>query len=326
MPSPLLKAKDIEVAYPIHKGLLRRVHAHVPAVRNVSLSIEAGEIVALVGESGCGKSSLGTALLGLNPAANGKLIFNKQTLDLKNPSDFQSVRKELQIIFQDPYSTLNPRQTVYEILSEPLLLHNKSHYKNNKKKLAQKAIQLLEQVGLNKSHLHLYPHAFSGGQRQRLCIARVISLEPKVIICDEIVSALDISVQAQIVQLLLQLKRDLGMALFWISHDLALVRNISDYVHVMYLGQIVESAHCEQIFTHPQHPYTQALLAAIPSLDTKHKPVALHGEIPSLRNLPTGCSFQTRCSYVQKRCREEDPTQGKELLQKENYCACFFPL
>ncbi len=323
--TPLLHAHQLKVQYPILGGILPRVIGHVHAVQDVSVQVYPGEIVALVGESGCGKSSLGLALLGLTKISSGTIELDGQRLDLSHLSSFKKFRRDFQIIFQDPYLALNPRHSVYEILAEPLLFHGLASRKNIKEKIAF----LLQKVGLSTDQIHRYPHTFSGGQRQRLCIARVISLEPKLIICDEVVSALDLSVQAQIVQLFLQLKKELQLSLLWISHDLSLVRNISDRVSVMYLGKIVEQARCEELFNQPKHPYSKALLDAIPTLDAQKKPVRLEGEPPPPTKLPKGCAFHTRCPKVQDRCKIEVPPLkqiGQTKHKSQRQVACFFPL
>ena len=322
MSPSLLEAKNIRVRYPIHGGVLRRIISWIHAVEDASIKVRAGEIISLVGESGCGKSSFGMALLGLVRAAAGEIALDGEKLVLKNKAAFQKFRRDFQIIFQDPYSALNPRHTVFEILAEPLLFHGLAARKEIKTKIAE----LLEKVGLSPSQMYRYPHAFSGGQRQRICIARVISLHPRLIICDEIVSALDLSVQAQIIQLLLRLKKEMGLSLLWISHDLSLVRNISDYVHVMYLGRIVESGKCPDIFIHPAHPYTKALIAAIPTLDREKKPVLLQGEPPSLKEIPEGCAFHTRCPALREKCKNAVPLLEKLDEKEEGRAACFFPI
>ncbi len=317
--SSLLFAEKVRVHYPIRGGLLNKIIGYVHAVENASIQIKEGEIVSLVGESGCGKSSLGMALMGLIEASSGKIKMKDEILDIKNRQAFQKFRQDYQIIFQDPYSALNPRQTAYEILAEPLLFHDIV----SKKKVEYSVVELLEKVGLSIDHLHLYPHSFSGGQRQRLCIARAISLRPKLIVCDEIVSALDLSVQAQIVELLVELRKEMGLSLLWISHDLSLVRNISDYVYVMYFGKIVEVGKCPGIFINPSHPYTKALVSAIPTLNKAKKPALLYGEPPSPRSRPSGCTFHTRCPKHQEKCKKMLPSLEKN--KNGNEVACFYP-
>lgn len=291
------------------------------ALESVSLTVHAGEIVAIVGESGCGKSTFALSVLGLHRATSGEVKLCGQKIELQNRSAFQKYRRDFQIIFQDPYLALNPRHTVFEILSEALLFYKLVSPRNVKEKVAL----LLEKVGLSREQMYRYPHAFSGGQRQRICIARAISLEPKLIICDEIVSSLDLSVQAQIVQLLLELKKEFKLALLWISHDLSLVRYISDQVAVMYLGRIVESGETNSIFNAPAHPYTKALLEAIPSIElNSQRPRVLEGEAPSARELPSGCAFHPRCPRLQAKCKAERP-QLRQAEDRKTQVACFYP-
>ncbi len=318
--NPLLAARSLSVHFPILGGFWKKTVGHVRAVQGVSLEVHPGEVVALVGESGCGKSTLGFSLLGLQLPTSGELDLLGKGIDIASPSAWKPYRKDFQIIFQDPYSALNPRLTVFELLAEPLRVHGLvSHPKD----LKQVATDLLAQVGLEADALERFPHAFSGGQRQRLCIARALGLQPKLIICDEVVSALDVSVQAQIINLLLELRRKRDLALLFITHDLSLVWTMADRVLVMYLGSIVESAPTKDLFLAPRHPYTRALLASIPTLDRTKRPKILEGEIPSSTLPPLGCSFAGRCSRVTDRCRKEIP----KLMQVGNrQVACFDPL
>ena len=313
----LLEAKNIKVHYPVRTSSLfpfSKVKKSIQVVEDVSFYIKPHEIVSLVGESGCGKSTLGLAILGLGPLSGGQIYSNGVEIHKKNRNNF---RKDFQIIFQNPYLSLNPRHTIFESIAEVL-----RHYKicSKKKDLEKKIAELLESVGLEKEQMHRYPHSFSGGQRQRICIARVLAVEPKIIICDEIVSALDISVQAQIVELLLRLKDKLGLSLLWISHDLSLVRHISNRVYVMYLGKIVESTSCQEFFQNPKHPYTQALLSSVPSLTKKKKVFLLEGEAPSPSQIPQGCAFHTRCSKKINPCLKEKP---KLVKDGKSNVACF---
>lgn len=264
------------------------------AVHEVSLEILPGEVVALVGESGCGKSTLGFSLLGLTPPTSGQIELLGNSIDISKPKSWKPYRKDFQIVFQDPYTSLNPRLSIFELLSEPLTAHGMIP----RAKLRDAAADLLRQVGLSPDMLDRFPHAFSGGQRQRLCIARALGLKPKLIICDEVVSALDVSVQAQIVNLLLDLKKTHNLSLLFITHDLSLVRSICDRVLVMYLGSVVETAPTAELFRAPRHPYTRALLDAIPTLDKRRKPKPLEGEIPSSSRPPPGCAFASRCPRV----------------------------
>jgi peptide/nickel transport system ATP-binding protein len=265
MTGPLLSAKDLKTHFPVTGGFWKRTVDHVRAVDGVSLEIFPGEIVALVGESGCGKSTLGFSLLGLTPPTSGAIELLGNPIDIKAPAAWKPYRHDFQIVFQDPYTALNPRLTVFELLTEPLRAHDLVPRAG----LRAAAVELLRQVGLPEDALDRYPHAFSGGQRQRLCIARALGLKPKLLVCDEVVSALDVSVQAQIVNLLLDLKRAHGLALLFITHDLSLVRSIADRVLVMNAGKIVEEGPAAELFTNPRHPYTQTLLAAVPRMERR---------------------------------------------------------
>ncbi|HLU69889.1 MAG TPA: ATP-binding cassette domain-containing protein [Fibrobacteria bacterium] len=266
---PLLSARDIRTHFPVTGGLWKRVTGSVRAVDGVSLDVYPGEIVALVGESGCGKSTLGFSLLGLTPPTAGTLELLGQSIDLKNPASWNAFRRDFQIVFQDPHTSLNPRLTVFELLTEPMRVHGIVPVA----RLREEAASLLRRVGLDEDALDRFPHAFSGGQRQRLCIARALGVRPRLIVCDEVVSALDVSVQAQIVNLLLQLKREDGLALLFITHDLSLVRAIADRVLVMNAGRIVEQGATAELFHAPREDYTRALLAAVPRI-ARRAPVA----------------------------------------------------
>lgn len=317
---PLLEARDLRTFFPVTGGLLQRTIGQVKAVNGVSLTVEPGEVVSVVGESGCGKSTLGYSLLGLVPVTGGELRLNGEVVDVTHPRSWSAYRKDFQIVFQDPYTSLNPRLTVFELLAEPLRVHKLVP----KAELKEAVGALLDQVGLSREYMHRFPHAFSGGQRQRLSIARALGLKPKLLVCDEVVSALDVSVQAQIIRLLLDLKEKLGLALLFISHDLSLVRLISDRILVMYLGKVVESGTPDQLFEDPKHPYTRALLASIPTLDRSRRPVALQGEIPSPVNLPPGCAFAGRCPLAVDRCRKDmPPTFRQGEGRSERAWACF---
>lgn len=319
MSAPLLEVQGLKTWFPVLGGVFRKTQGHVKAVNDVSLSLHTGEVLSVVGESGCGKSTLGFSILGLTPPTAGTLSLSGHPIDIHSPSDWSPFRKDFQIIFQDPYTSLNPRHTVFEILADPMTVHGICP----SKELPDRVAALLKKVGLSPDYMHRFPHAFSGGQRQRIGIARAIGLNPKLIICDEVVAALDVSVQAQIMQLLMDLKAELGLSLLFISHDLSLVKAISDRVLVMYLGKIVEGATAKDLFANPRHPYTAALLESIPTLDRNRRPKLLGGEIPSPVNLPVGCAFAGRCSRVQDRCRRVTP----ELLPAGNSeAACFFPI
>ena len=318
MVEPLVKVRDLQTWFPLKSGLLGRTSNYIKAVDGVSLDINPGEIVALVGESGCGKSTLGNTLAGLLPIRGGQFWFKgKQTVN-KNRLDRSVFENKSQIIFQDPYSCLNPKHTVYEILSFPLLHHKICDRRGVKDYIAS----LLEKVGMPPEYMDRYPHAFSGGQRQRISIARAIGMKPELIICDEIVSSLDVSIQAQIIELLLELREQLGLALLFIAHDLSLVRTISDRLYVMYLGKIVESGNTADVLSKPLHPYTRALIQSVPTLDRTKPPVVLEGEVPSFSNMPKGCSFQNRCPNRTEACF----LQPQPSLQQEREVSCFHPL
>ncbi len=305
---PVLVATDLVKHYPIKGGVLRRTVGHVKAVDGVSFSLGRGETLGVVGESGCGKSTLGRLLMRLEEPTSGRVLFDGVDMYAQSTRDMRRLRRDIQIVFQDPYTSLNPRKTVGDILSEPFEIHKDVVPRGDRRRAVQ---DLLDLVGLNPEHINRYPHQFSGGQRQRIGIARGIALNPKVLICDEPVSALDVSVQAQVVNLLGRLQRDLGLSYVFIAHDLSVVRHISDRVAVMYLGKIVELGDEEDIYTRPTHPYTQALLSAVPvpdpTLRDQREQIILSGDVPSPANPPTGCRFHTRCWRVQDRCRNEIP-------------------
>ena len=305
----ILEVKNISKYFPIYRGFLRRVVGNVQAVNKVSFSMKRGETLGIVGESGSGKTTLGRVILRAYEATSGQVLFRQNgkminIFSLKGP-ELKKLRRDMQIIFQDPYSSLNPRKTVMEIIAEPLLIHGISRGNELKVKVGE----LLELVGLNAHHMNRYPNAFSGGQRQRIGIARALALNPKLVICDEPVSALDVSVQAQVINLLEDLQQELGLTYLFISHDLSVVEHISDRIAVMYLGHILEMAPAQELFCNPKHPYTEALLSAVPSIDvyTRKSRIILPGEIPNPSHPPSGCKFHTRCRYVQERCRTEVP-------------------
>jgi len=301
----LLVVEDLTKHYPLRGGLLSRRTGAVRAVDGVSFAIAPGETLGLVGESGCGKTTVARLVLRLEPPTAGRVFFDGVDLLALRPRKLRAKRRELQIVFQDPMSSLNPRMTVREILAEPLRVHRVA----SGAALEARVAELLEQVGLPASWRDRYPHEFSGGQRQRIGVARAIALGPKLVVCDEAVSALDVSVQAQVLNLLLALRERLGLAYLFISHDLSVVRHVSDRVAVMYLGQIVEEAPTEALFERPGHPYTQALLSAIPVPDPRRRRerIVLAGDVPSPAHPPAGCRFHTRCPYVFERCRHEAP-------------------
>jgi oligopeptide/dipeptide ABC transporter ATP-binding protein len=304
----ILKAENLVKHYPIKAGVLRRTVGHVKAVDGVSFELYKGETLGIVGESGCGKSTLGRMLMRLEEPTAGSLTFDGVDMYAQRGAAMRRLRRDIQIVFQDPYTSLNPRKTVGDIIGEPFEIHPDAVPKGGRRRRVQ---ELLDLVGLNPEHINRYPHQFSGGQRQRIGIARGVALNPKVLICDEPVSALDVSVQAQVVNLLEKLQRELGLAYVFIAHDLSVVRHISDRVGVMYLGSLVEIGDEDQIYSRPTHPYTQALLSAVPvpdpTLRSARKQIKLSGDVPSPANPPSGCRFHTRCFKAQPNCTTEVP-------------------
>ena len=304
----ILQAENLVKHYPIKAGVLRRTVGHVKALDGVSFELYKGETLGIVGESGCGKSTLARMLMRLEEPTDGKLTFDGVDVYSQKGGAMRRLRRDIQIVFQDPYTSLNPRMTVGDIVGEPFEIHTDVLTKRDRRQRVQ---QLLELVGLNPEHIHRYPHQFSGGQRQRIGIARGLALNPKVIICDEPVSALDVSVQAQVVNLLAELQAGLGLAYVFIAHDLSVVRHISDRVGVMYLGKIVEIGDEDQIYSRPTHPYTQALLSAVPmpdpTLRNSREQIVLTGDVPSPANPPAACRFHTRCWKAQEICSIDEP-------------------
>ncbi len=294
----LLKVENLKKYFPIKKGLLSKTVGYVKAVDDVSFVINKGETLGLVGESGCGKTTIGRTLLRLIEPTGGRVEFEGQDVTTMDANDLKKLRKDMQIIFQDPYSSLNPRMTVGGMITEILKYHEIAEGEKAEKMV----MDLLEKVGLSKLHARRYPHEFSGGQRQRIGIARALSVEPKFIVCDEPVSALDVSIQSQIINLLQDLQKEMGLTYLFISHDLSVVEHISDRVAVMYLGQIVEISDCKELYANTKHPYSEALLSAVPIPDPKQKRkrIILTGDVPSPANVPSGCYFHPRCPKIIK--------------------------
>jgi len=304
----LVTVENLKKYFPIKTGIIKRAKGNVKAVDSVSFQIKKGKVLGVVGESGCGKSTLGRTILRLLSPTDGIVKYNQKNIFELSKSELNHMRTKMQVIFQDPYSSLNPRLPVYEIVGEAMLQH---HIVKNKKEMKEKAIEIIMRCGLFPEQADRYPHQFSGGQRQRICIARALAVNPEFIVCDEAVSALDVSIQSQIINLLKDAQEDFGLTYLFISHDLSVVKFISDEVAVMYLGQIVEKGSKIQIFTSPLHPYTEALLSAAPSFDPEtrqnKKRIILKGDIPSPANPPKGCRFNTRCPYAKEVCKEEVP-------------------
>jgi oligopeptide transport system ATP-binding protein len=318
--APLVEVRNLVKHFPITGGVFLREVAAVRAVDGVSFVIQPGETLGLVGESGCGKSTLGRLILRLEEPTSGDILFLDESILGYDPGKMRHLRKEMQIIFQDPFSSLNPRKNVAHIVGEPLYVHGMT----NRREREGRVLELLEVVGLKREHMRRYPHQFSGGQRQRIGVARALALNPKLIICDEAVSALDVSIQAQVINLLEDLQDEFGLTYLFISHALSVVQHISDRVAVMYLGKIVETAESGSLYREPLHPYSQALLSAAPVPDPKRKRerIVLPGDVPSPINPPSGCRFHTRCLYADKICREQEPVLRE--IRKDHFAACFF--
>jgi oligopeptide/dipeptide ABC transporter ATP-binding protein len=322
---PILEVKELKLHFPIHRGILRRIVGHVRAVDGVSFTLRDGEVLGLVGESGCGKTTVGRTILRLYDPTSGEIWYNRPTgesIDLAtlNQRQMKPLRREMRMIFQDPFSSLNPRLTVRDIIGEPLEIHGVA----KGKEADQRVAELMKSVGLNPALMRRYPHEFSGGQRQRIGLARTLSLNPRLVVADEPVSALDVSVQAQVLNLLQELREKLGLTLVFIAHDLSVVEHISDRIAVMYVGKIVEMAETTELLHHPLHPYTEALLSAIPPADPDIpvNRIQLQGEVPSPANPPRGCIFHPRCRYAKDICKQEVPP----LVEQEpgHFASCHF--
>src|SRR3954468_19865140 len=326
MAENILEVRDVVKHFPITQGIIfQREIGAVRAVDGVSLSVKAGETLGLVGESGCGKSTTARVIMRLLEPTSGTIEFEGNDISHIRGEKLKALRREMQMIFQDPYSSLNPRKTIGSIIAEPFAIH-KMHTGEGERR--RKVQELMDRVGLNPEHYNRYPHQFSGGQRQRIGVARALALNPKVIGAGEPVSALDVSIQAQVLNLLRELQRELGLTLIFIAHDLSVVRHMCDRVAVMYLGRIVELADSDQLYSHPRMPYTGALMSAVPVADPKlaavKKRQVLAGDVPSPTNPPPGCRFHTRCWKAQEICRGEDPPL--EPKDGGNLAACHFPL
>jgi len=319
---PLLDVKELKKYFPVGGGFLRQNRGFIKAVDSVDLWVEKGETLGIVGESGCGKSTLGYCILRLEEPTSGQVVFEGENLLALNKMSMRRRRRDMQIIFQDPYSSLNPRKTVGQIIGEGFQIHGLLTPKERR----ESVMDLLDIVGLLPEHFHRYPHEFSGGQRQRICISRALALNPKLVIADEPVSALDVSVQAQILNLLVSLQNRFRLTYLFISHDLGVVHHFCDRIAVMYLGQIVESAPTRILYAEPRHPYTASLLSAVPVANPlkKRNRIRLEGDVPSPVHTPSGCRFHPRCPYRQPICSEKQPMQTR--IDPRRHVACHFPL
>ena len=321
----IMQVRDLVKHFPIRAGFFQRQVGAVQAVSGISFDVFRGETLGLVGESGCGKSTTARLLLRLMAPTSGSIKFEGREIANIGGAELKALRREMQMIFQDPYSSLNPRKTVGTIISDPFVIHGMLKGKGERKRKVQ---ELMDTVGLNPEHYNRYPHEFSGGQRQRIGVARALALKPSVIVADEPVSALDVSIQAQVLNLLRDLQRELGLTLIFIAHDLSVVRHMCDRVAVMYLGRVAELATSDQLYAHPRMPYTGALMSAVPVADPRlaaaKKRQILSGDVPSPTNPPSGCRFHTRCWKAQDLCRQEQPPL--EEKQGGNVAACYYPL
>jgi peptide/nickel transport system ATP-binding protein len=315
-----LTINNLSVYYPKRKGIMKRIAYYIKAVNNVSFSIEKGKILGLVGESGCGKSSLGKAVIGLSPVTKGSILLNNQDLQKNIQTNRRLAASKVQMIFQDPYSSLNPKMPVGQAVSEAVKV---SHPDFSESEVKEKAIFYLKRVGIDENAYYKYPHEFSGGQRQRIGIARALSVNPELIICDECVSSLDVSIQASILNLLLDIQDEFNLTYLFISHDLSVVKFIADTIAVMYLGEIVELGNSDKLFTQPRHPYTKALLSAVPNPvpDNEKTRILLTGDVPSPVNLPEGCYFENRCQKSSEKCKMHPNLQSDNHYQYR----CFYP-
>ena len=320
MSDVLLKAEHLKKYFPIRGGLLQRTVGYVHAVDDISLEIRRGRVMGIVGESGCGKSTAARVMTNLIPPTSGSVTFDGEDLLTKDRAQAKKLRRQINMVFQDPFGSLDPRMTVAELVGEPMVAY---HLVKSKKEMTERAVELIEKCGLFADQIHRYPHQFSGGQRQRICIARALAASPSFVVCDEAVSALDVSIQAQIINLLCDLKDEMGLTYLFISHDLSVVRFICDDVAVMYLGQIVEQAEKNELFDRPLHPYTRGLLDAAPVFDAEEQKarILLEGDIPSPSDPPKGCRFHTRCPYATERCAMEEP-ELREIMPG-HFVRCF---
>ena len=321
----ILEVKNLQQYFPIHAGFFQRVVGHIKAVDGLSFTLNEREVLGLVGESGCGKTTAGRSILRLYDPTGGEVWYHKTDGERINiaaipQKEMKPLRRELRMIFQDPFSSLNPRMTVRDIIGEPLIIHKVARGRE----LEERVAKLMTSVGLNPNFMQRYPHQFSGGQRQRIGLARTLSLNPRLIIADEPVSALDVSVQAQVLNLLQSLKDELGLTLIFIAHDLSVVEHISDRIAVMYVGNMMELAESETLLRHPMHPYTEALVSSVPSADPDIKVdrIILEGDVPSPANPPSGCVFHPRCRYAKDRCKSEIPLLRE--VEPNHFAACHF--